>query len=428
MSYLTIFKTMDEYVAAKNSGELNLSSVNYVLEDNNIYYLKDEVGGGTDYIYGENDVVSTLVDKWVTFNVDATDVPEEGRNITLSAMLHTKVQLYNDTKGVYIYEETIEDDITDVVIFTVNGNNINGNIYSVPANTVPEIKSYVFNFVYKDFYADSYIVYQAAKKIIMAKVGDVAYWDGSKVETTPLSSWDASLGAAVGVVVVPTGFAPDGKIRIIGLKSVDANGNQSSSHVNMTWGVNGTDTSLTNYTKVPTTDNAGSTSSGSNDYGFLPSDNFTGSTSFVDYKAKYYIDSYLIPSPYLGDIPNPEYYKTISGNNALSDFNGLSNTETLVGLGSDYVAANAAWKYNDNASPLQWYLPGMGELGYVIPRFNEINNTITALGCLAVDSDAYLWSSSEYGSGYVCALNTINGNIGYHNKGYSKYVRPFALI
>ena len=30
-------------------------------------------------------------------------------------------------------------------------------------------------------------------------VGDIAYWDGSSVKTTPLSSWDSSLGTPVGV-------------------------------------------------------------------------------------------------------------------------------------------------------------------------------------------------------------------------------------
>ena len=175
-----------------------------------------------------------------------------------------------------------------------------------------------------------------------AVAGDVAYWDGSKVKTTPLSSWNASLGTAIGVVVVPEGFAPDGKVRIIGLKTVDANGGQSDSYINMTWGGFGTITGLTNYTRVPTTDNSGSTSTGSNISGYLPSDAFTGTQSFVDSKAKYNETSTLIPSPYLGDEPNPEYYKIIDGDNILSDFNGLSNTQTLVSLGTDYTAANAA--------------------------------------------------------------------------------------
>ena len=266
-----------------------------------------------------------------------------------------------------------------------------------------------------------------------AAAGDVAYWDGSSVKTTPLSSWNTSLGTPVGVVVVPTGFAPDGKTRIIGLKPVDKNGNQSSSHVEMVWGELGTDTSLTNYTKIPTTDNAGSTSTGSNRYGYLPSDNFTGMTSYVDSKAKYNNTrvSIMIPSPYLGDAPNPEYYKTISGNNALSDFNGLSNTQTLVGLGTGYTAANAAYKYKDVASNLQWYLPGMGELGYIMPRFNEINNVITTLGGVAVDitGTSKFWSSSEYSSNYAFILYANYGYVDYeYYKDSGLCVRPFATI
>ena len=259
----------------------------------------------------------------------------------------------------------------------------------------------------------------------LAMAGDVAYWDGSKVKTTPLSSWDTSLGTPVGVVVVPEGFAPDGRVRIIGLKPVDSNGNQSSSHVAMVWGPISTDTSLTNFTKVPTTDNAGSTSSGSDSYGFLPSDSLTGATSFVDPKAKYNGDTPYIVSPYLGDAPNPEYYKEISGNNALSDFNGLSNTQTLVGLGTGYTAANAAYKYNDGVSNLQWYLPAMGELGYLMPRWNEINNTITALGGVAVAS-YYFWSSSEYGSDSVYFLSTGGGVVVDAFKDDNCCVRPFS--
>lgn len=262
-----------------------------------------------------------------------------------------------------------------------------------------------------------------------AFVGDIAYWDGSSVKTTPLSSWNASLGTPIGVVVVPEGFAPDGKARIIGLKPVDSNGNQSDSHVDMTWGVHGTDTSLTNYTKVPTTDNAGSTSAGSNGYGYLPSDKFTDTQSYVDPLAKYNTTSNLIPSPYLGDAPNPEYYKEISGyNNALSDFNGLSNTQVLVGLGTDYVAANAASTYTDGASNLQWYLPAMGELGYVMPRFNVIKASLTAVGGVALSGNNYFWSSSECNSYNAYYLYTRNGEVHYYVKSIDYYVRPFALL
>lgn len=259
--------------------------------------------------------------------------------------------------------------------------------------------------------------------------GDVAYWDGSRVKTTPYSKWNTSLGTPVGVVVVPKGFAPDGKIRIISLNYVDASGNTSTSVKSMKWGPFGTDTELTNFNRVPITDNAGSTSNGSYYDGYLPSDNFTGATSFVDPKTKYNSTGLLAPSPYLGEGPNPEYSKEISGyNNALSDFNGLSNTETLVGLGEDYAAANACWKYKDGASNLQWYLPGMGELGYLMPRWNEINSVITALGGAAVHGEIAFLSSSEHSSSSVYCLYSPKGLASNYNKGNSYYFRPFATI
>lgn len=229
--------------------------------------------------------------------------------------------------------------------------------------------------------------------------------------------------------MIPENMLPDGKPRIISLKYVDTSGNTSTSAIGIAWGGYATDTSLTKFAKVPITDNAGSTSSGSNSYGYLPSDSFTGATSYVDSKAKYKETRALIPSPYLGDDKtlNPEYCIAISKNNALGDFNGLSNTQTLVGLGTRYTAANAAYKYNDGASNLQWYLPAMGELGFLMPRFKKINNTITALGGEAVGSSSF-WSSSDYSDYRARYLNTSNGFATNKEKDYSYYVRPFALL
>ena len=270
-------------------------------------------------------------------------------------------------------------------------------------------------------------------EILPIGVGDVAYWDTSAnvVKTTPKTKWSSDLGTPVGVVVIPEGMLPDGKARMISLKYATSAGTSSDSYVNMPWGGYGTDTNLTNYTKVPTTDNAGSTSNGSNSYGYLPSDKFSGTESYVDPKSKYNGSTPMIPSPYLGDdkILNPEYSKTISGNNVLSDFNGLSNTEVLVGLGADYIAANAAHNYNGGVTGtnIQWYLPAAGELGFLVPRFNAINASITTVGGSSVASD-YFWSSSEYSSNYAYYISTYNGRVRSNDKGSSTYVRPFAVL
>ena len=269
-------------------------------------------------------------------------------------------------------------------------------------------------------------------------LGEIAYWDGSKVKTVSSDKWTTSLGTPVGVVVIPEGMLPDGKARIVSLKYVNADGTPADSRPSLYWEKTGNyvDTTLTNYNRVPTTDNAGSTSTGSNHDGILPSDdtdNFTEATSFVDSTAKYWSTSLLIPSPYLGDNStlNPEYSKTISGyNNALSDFNGLTNTQTLVGLGSDYQAANAAWNYTGGVSGtgLQWYLPAAGELGFLMSRFKAINNAITTAGGVAVDSAYFFWSSSEYSSDSACCLGMVIGLVGIGLKDDKSSVRPFAVL
>ena len=271
------------------------------------------------------------------------------------------------------------------------------------------------------------------KRVPPPSLCDIAYWDGKSVKTVAKDKWDTSLGTPVGVVVIPGGMLPDGKARVVSLKYPDNNGNATTSPSSKQWGPSGTDTSLTYYDRFPTTDNSGSTSTGSASSAFLPSDQFTGVQSFVDPKAKYYSSSNtpFIPSPYLGNDKtlNPEYCKEISGyNNALSDFNGLTNTQTLVGLGTDYVAANAAWKYSDGVSNSQWYLPAMGELGFLLPRFNEINEAIRMVGGTILSSSGKFWSSSEFSSYVAFDLSPYGGNVYCSNKTYNGIVRPFICI
>ena len=160
-------------------------------------------------------------------------------------------------------------------------------------------------------------------------------------------------------------------------------------------------------------------------------DNFTGATSYVDTTAKYDRTSNMIPSPYLGDKPNPAYYAAISGyNNALADFDGKGNTDVLVALGADYVAANAARNYKAaGAEEIEWYLPAAGELGYMLPRFNKIQAALAKVSSPQLDGYNYYWSSSVYSSNNTYYVDTYDG--GVHNDYYEDdldYVRPFAII
>ena len=138
----------------------------------------------------------------------------------------------------------------------------------------------------------------------------------------------------------------------------------------------------------------------------------------------------MSPSPYLtNDTFNPVYGAITEGGNALSDFNGLSNTQLLVNEGEQYHAAHACWNYKDPAnSNLQWYLPAMGELGFLMPRFQLINQSIQAVGGTPVENNTF-WSSSELLRGGFCAwyLGTSNGYVYDYAKGVTMCVRSVAL-
>ena len=260
--------------------------------------------------------------------------------------------------------------------------------------------------------------------------GDIVYKSNGKLKTINYEEWTSSLGTPVGVVVVPSGFAPDGKARMLSLNWASSSSTSSTSAISMEWSNVYVDTSLTNYDRVPTTDNAGSTST--NLQGVLPSDKFTGATSYVDSMAKYSDRTPYIPSPYLGDTPNPAYYAEISGyNNALSDFDGKGNTDVLVALGTDYLAANAARNYKTaGAEEIEWYLPAAGELGYMIPRFNKIQAALTKVSAsqLVDNSNGHYWSSSEQSFYYAYGVSTYDGNVKGYDKDNAPFVRPFALL
>lgn len=265
-----------------------------------------------------------------------------------------------------------------------------------------------------------------------ANVGDIAYWDGSSVKTTPLSSWNTSLGTPVGVVMIPGNFLPDGKARIISLNDSKYSVWDENHVINI-------DSPVPNFSKVPATDNAGSTSTGGTNSGNLPSDrsSWTGKQSYVDPLTRYYkfTDSF-IPSPYLSDGSfNTAYSAVLEGGNALSDFNGLSNTQLLVNESEQYLAAYACWNYRDasnGADGLQWYLPAIGELGFLMSRFELINQSIQAVGGIPVVAglDPF-WSSSEnYNEGDYDSycLYTREGSVYGAQKGNPFLVREVSVV
>lgn len=269
---------------------------------------------------------------------------------------------------------------------------------------------------------------------------DVVYYDSNSrnIKVLPYRAWKSTIGTPIGLVVIPSDTLPDGRARIVSLYPVTSAGTAHTSTANipaMYWSqVKEKVTSITSYTKLSGTNNL--LEDKEINYGFLPSDVYdSGVTSYVDPKAKYAPNkTNFIYSPYYMNnyTINKKYYKS-NFHNALQDFKGYENTNILAGLGVDYIAARAAWGYKDVSRKIQWYLPTVGELGFVFARIKKISQIITALGGVSFENGIgrTLTSSQRDANSFWC-IDFNGGSVnGLEKNGGNAYLcrlYPFAKI
>ena len=339
------------------------------------------------------------------------------------------------------------------------------NLFSTLSEQQKVYSAHTYDMSYVDYTIENNTVHYAQPFFhSVGKVGDFYYENG-------LYSTDVDLtqGTPIGIMVIEKDFIPTSpKGRVMSLLEMSYSSPNSGSTLSQTmaWGNNGVDTTLPNLTSVVhggTGTTALSTAQGVKEYAFLPSDKFTALQYSGDPSTYYYYlkdsNGHAI-SPYLTDSDgnvtfNTEYIRTTSPSNSancLADLDGYSNTEVLTN--DTYTSGQSDWKTasaitnNGDAgySPaaccckrfevggLDWYLPSMGELGFIVPRFNVIQNQLTKLknhggsSFSSLLNSYYYWSSSEYSSDRARCLYTYNGNVNYSSKNYRDYVRSFALV
>ena len=271
---------------------------------------------------------------------------------------------------------------------------------------------------------------------IVASVGDIAYWDGSRVNVVSSDKWNETLGTPVGVVAIPSNFLPDGKARIVSMYYVGYKGKASETPDSAVWRPSQTDTSIPNFQYVLTNDN------NARSYVYFPSDKFTGEVCLTDQLAKYHTsaEAPLAPSLYNGSVLNEQYTQEISGGNALSDFNGLENSITLSNeppveenpygmpttVSCDF--AKHALAYNDGASNLQWYLPAFGELAVLLARLGVVESSLEIVNGINIncsllsstEANEYLAWAVRMNTGYAMSINKLMQD--------AEGMRAFAMI
>ena len=302
-----------------------------------------------------------------------------------------------------------------------------------------------------------------SKKASEAVAGDAVLYDETNdklviIDNTKLEDYTEGY-TPIGVVVVPGihNVYGDGSCGVMSLKPMncDTPSTGGTSDENMYWGVYGTNISgLPDLDQVPIGNTSNGIPTGQTSYAYLPSDKFSGTQCAHDTDA-YYISSPYIPSPYLTDgSRNPGYYQTSSpssSSNALADFDGIGNTAKIITqrgtkdynswtpgrtTAADYPAASCCdMFYTEGTSQGDWYLPACGELGYIIPLFNKINEAIdkmrTAYGSsvgVELNTRNNYWSSTEFSNNDARRVNTNYGYVYSNNKNYSNYVRAFLRV
>jgi hypothetical protein len=116
---------------------------------------------------------------------------------------------------------------------------------------------------------------------------------------------------------------------------------------------------------------------------------------------------------------------TLIGASAQSSWDGLSNSNAIVGQAGHTSSAAALCLNSTNGGQNDWYLPSIDELSLLWhSRFN-VNKSLSAIGGASVLlTSGYYWSSTEGALLNAWNFGFISGsaNIDF-NKGSTKYVR-----
>ena len=116
---------------------------------------------------------------------------------------------------------------------------------------------------------------------------------------------------------------------------------------------------------------------------------------------------------------------TSIGASAQSSWDGLSNSNAIVGQAGHTSSAAALCLNSTNGNQSDWYLPSIDELSLLWHNRFNVNKSLSSIGGATVlpFSAVNYWSSSEFNASNAWGLLCFDGSASYNGKGGTNSVR-----
>ena len=114
---------------------------------------------------------------------------------------------------------------------------------------------------------------------------------------------------------------------------------------------------------------------------------------------------------------------TLIGASAQSSWDGLSNSNAIVGQTGHNSSASALCLNSTNGGQSDWYLPSVQELNMLWNNYYTVARSLIQItGATQLQSATY-WSSTESNTSYAWGFNFASGGADYIFKAAPRYVR-----
>lgn len=276
--------------------------------------------------------------------------------------------------------------------------------------------------------------YEENKDVTTMEVGDYYYEDRTV-------SPDIIPGKTIlGVCVIPASHTDNGYPRIVGLHNLDSGGIEGNGRFNYIgtkdWIIAG---GFDGYTQFPnTSDGLDCVGFGQNSVASFGSNSSHSNANYQLGDYWYHNTNAAVPYPYLTDGSVNQNYRYQS-TSATYNINGRSVYNNCIRQYGTYTHAPfipLVYKL-DTISGGFWYLPTVGELGYICANRDLIYNKISAAGGTSIENTywtANIISSTRSGANYntqAFVFSTGIGTVSQQNGNYYSTtwpIRPFLAV